>query len=120
MDGSVRRGDTGVHGDVQDGFADLFECRARPPRCTKVKVDFVVPEGGEDRDGDERARAAVQAFARPEAAPRDFGDESLEVGVGARRRRDRTVDMLVAENLAPDPHAALISIHRPTAFLRVR
>jgi hypothetical protein len=72
----------------------------------------VLVERGEHRQRDQVPRAAVEAGPRPDAAPRHFGDEALEVGVDRRGGGLRARDVLVAEDLLPDGQAPLERVVR--------
>ena len=64
----------------------------------------------QDREGDARSRAAVEAGPGPDVTPRRPSDEFLEWGgeVGGRRRH--RVDVSVAQDLATDPYALVVAL----------
>ena len=75
-------------------------------RGTEVQLELLVAAERDERGQRDRAsRAAVEAGPRPDLAPGVPRDQILEVGGERRRARDRTVDVRVAEHLAPDLHS---------------
>jgi len=65
----------------------------------------LAPERRQHRQRDRAARAAVEAVARPDLAPRVAGDEVLERGREPGRPPDRRIDVGVAQDLAARPLA---------------
>src|SRR3954451_1448049 len=64
----------------------------------------------EGRHRDRAAHAAVEAGTGPDLAPRVARDQVLEVLGERGRRRDRAVDVVVAENGAPELHALVVTV----------
>ena len=118
------------HTNVQDTFyvlegeLRLFlrepkeEVRLRPgetysvaPRRPHVQRELVVAAEGDERgQRDAGPGLPVETGARPDLAPRVARDEVLEVGGEVGRVRDRPVDVLVSEHLAPRLHP-LVAAH---------
>ena len=65
------------------------------------------------------SRAPVEPGARPDLTPGVAGDQILEGGRVPRRSSDRGVDVLVAEDLAADPHPFAVPIVHATSSIDV-
>jgi hypothetical protein len=68
------------------------------------------PEHDQRRERDRAARAPVEPRPRPDLPPGVARDQVLEVGGEVGRAGDRGVHVLVAEDLAPSLHAALVGV----------
>ena len=68
--------------------------------------------GGDDQ---QPPRAMVEAGPRPDRAPREPGDQLLEVPGEVGGRRDAAIDVRVAERRAPDRQAGLDRPRPPSA-----
>ena len=89
----------------------------RPPGC---KTELVLPvQCDQGHQGDRAPRAPVEPGARPDLTPGVAGDQILEGGRVPRRSCDRGVDVLVAEDLAADPHPFAVPIVHATSSIDV-
>src|SRR5439155_8763729 len=108
---AVGGGHARVDGGVEQDLADLFIAESVAPGGADVHGQLVLlAQRGEDRQRDRAAGAAVEAIAGPDAAPCLLGDELLERRGELGGPLHGAVDVLVAEHLAADPHAALVGV----------
>src|SRR5690242_19137225 len=76
---AVGGGHARIYGRVDDQLADLVGLQAVAQRALDVHADLVLrAQRDQDRQGDDAARAAIEAGSRPDVAPRAAGDELLE------------------------------------------
>src|SRR5262245_10464733 len=93
---------------MQQDLLDLVGCDPDANRRTDVHRELLLsPEGDQDGERDAAASPTLEPRPRPDLTPRVARDEILEVGGERRRPLDRTVDVLVAEDLASDLRAPL-------------
>ena len=97
-----------IGADLQQDLLDLVARHAVAQRSAQMQAEFGAPvEGGQHRQVYHAAGLSRQAWTRPDHAPCDFSCHLLERRVEIVRASERTIDVLSAQNVAPDIQAFL-------------
>src|SRR5205085_7522829 len=99
---AVGRREPAIYRRMQENLGDLVGREAIAESGADVHRDLVLgPQRDQRGEGDRTARPAVQTGPGPGSAPGVTGDELLKRGPEIARRGGGSVDVLVAQDLAP-------------------
>jgi len=109
MKSRVRCRNSAINGRLQQDLFDLLARNAVIESSLYVHAEFIAPVQGDHHGKRQQApNVARQTWARPDFSPGVASNEVLKLSVEIGRRGNGSVDMLVAENCAPNFHSLLI------------